>query len=184
MAEQAAALETCMHPPGAGWDSRLPRDKRRWWGFFWIYNLVMALIALAWFWAMPHHEIPSRMRAVSPQEFHAEVEQFVRKHETAPDSGIVAVPPGEDAYIEARMWQWYPTLKLKAGQPYTIWLSSVDVSHSLVFPGGKHMIFDAIPGHMQGVRLTPLDPGTYLIYCAEFCGIGHQDMAGRLIVEP
>lgn len=173
---------TCMHPPAAGWDGRLPREKRNWWIFFWGYAVVTSLIALAWFWLEPNHEIPSKNQAISPTEYHAKVEAFVKKYETAPGSGIVEVPPGGDAYIEAGMWQWYPSLKLKAGQTYTIWLSSKDVSHSIAI-SEQHLIFDVIPGHMQGVTITPKKPGTYLLYCTEYCGLGHQDMGGRLIIE-
>jgi cytochrome c oxidase subunit 2 len=182
-AEPLESLYTALHEPGPGWDDRLPRDKRRWWVFFWLYSAVMAIIALAWFWLEPQHEIPWRNRAVSPAAFQQQVDAFVAKYRVSPNSDVVQVPPGQDAYLEGRMWQWYPTLELKSGVPYTIWLSSTDVTHSLVI-GGQHLVFDAVPGHEYGVRLTPGKPGTYLLYCAEYCGLGHQDMAGRLIVTP
>jgi cytochrome c oxidase subunit II len=172
-----------MHPPGDGWDGRMPREKRNWWFFFWGFTILTSLIALAWFYVAPDHEIPMKQEATSPAEFHAEVAAFVKQYETTPGSGIVAVPPGQDAYLEGRMWQWYPILQLKAGQKYTIWLSSVDVTHALVI-GEQHLIFDAVPGHKFGITLTPDKPGTYLIYCAEFCGLGHQNMASRIIVTP
>lgn len=185
MSANAETIRTAMHLPAEGWDDRLPPTKKKWWVFFWAYNLVIALIALAWFWIAPNNTIPEKHLATSPAAFRAEVQAFVEKYETAPGSKVVAVPAGEDAYLMGQMWQWYPTLKLKAGQPTTIWLSSVDVTHTLVLRGGgQHLIFDAVPGHKYGVTITPDQPGEYLIYCAEFCGIGHQDMAGRIIVEP
>ncbi len=182
MAANLEALQTAMHPPEAGWDGRLPKAKRNWWIVFWVYSLGIALFSAAWFWIAPNHEIPQLNQPISPEAFHAEVVEFAKKYETAPGSGIVAPPPGGEAFLEGGMWNWYPTLKLKAGQTYTIWLSSKDVTHSLII-GEQHLVFDAIPGHKYGIRLTPDKPGTYLIYCAEFCGLGHQNMGGRIIVE-
>ena len=179
----AQTLNTAMHTPLTGWDDRLPRSKRNWWIFFWVYSLVMAAIAGAWFIVAPDHGIPYKNQSMSPTEFHARVQDFVKQYETAPNSGIVRVPPGQDAYLEGKMWGWYPILELKAGQPYTIWVSSTDVDHTVSF-GAQPLLFDVIPGHVYGITLTPDKPGTYLIYCAEYCGLGHQDMASRLIVTP
>lgn len=188
MSQNVESLQTCMNLPVDGWDGRLPVEKRRWWVFFWSFAIFSSLFALAWFYIAPDHEIPMKNEATTPAEFHADVAAFVKKYETAPNSGIVSVPPGQDAFLEGRMWQWYPTLQLKAGQKYTIWLSSVDVDHSLALGGlglqGQQLIFDAIPGHKYGITITPEKPGTYLLYCTEYCGLGHQDMGGRLIVVP
>jgi cytochrome c oxidase subunit II len=183
MAAAPENLETCMNPPAEGWDARLPAEKRNWWFFFLGYSLVIGLVALAWFWVAPNHEIPNTTQAIEPVEFHAQVAEFVRKFETAPGSGVVYVPKGQDIYVEGHMWQWYPSLKLKAGETYRIWLSSVDVTHTFTI-AEQRILIDAVPGHMYGITITPDTPGTYLLYCSEFCGLGHQNMSGRLIVEP
>lgn len=184
MAAQPTPLHTCLNEPAPDWDGRLPRSKRNWWLFFWANALVMALIAALWFVVFPNHEIPNANRSATPAAFHQMVEEFVSKYETAPGSGIVRVPPGVDAYLEGRMWGWYPVLELKAGRTYTIWLSSVDVVHTLEIAVPARLEFDAVPGHMYGLTLTPTTPGNYLIYCGEYCGLGHQDMASRIIVDP
>lgn len=172
-----------MHPPHESWDARLPKEKRTWWLYFWIFSLVIAAIPLAWFYIAPNHEVPGQNMRVEPAEFHSMVTDWVKKNETSPGSGIVELKPGQPAYLEARMWSWYPVLKMKAGQTYTIWLSSMDVTHTLSI-GGQHLMFDAMPGHMYGLTFTPDKPGTYLIYCSEFCGIGHQAMGSKIIVDP
>jgi cytochrome c oxidase subunit 2 len=33
------------------------------------------------------------------------------------------------------------------------------------------------------LTIKPQSPGTYPIVCNEFCGIGHQSMVGKIIVE-
>jgi heme/copper-type cytochrome/quinol oxidase subunit 2 len=34
------------------------------------------------------------------------------------------------------------------------------------------------------VALTPLRPGTFVFSRNRFCGDGHEDMTGELVVEP
>jgi heme/copper-type cytochrome/quinol oxidase subunit 2 len=29
-----------------------------------------------------------------------------------------------------------------------------------------------------------VQPGTYSFKCSEFCGMGHRDMKGQIVVEP
>lgn len=85
----------------------------------------------------------------------------------------------------ASQWQWrfaYPgadgateILHLPAGEPVDIAVSSTDVIHSFWVPrlGGK---IDAIPGHINVIRLQADEPGIYRGICAEYCGQGHDTM--------
>src|SRR3972149_4564649 len=94
----------------------------------------------------------------------------------------VRVPPGEDAYLPSRMWSFYPDLILKKGQTYTIWYSSVDVVHNPQI-SEQLLSFQAVPGHAQGGTLPPNTTGTFLVYCGEYCGLGHHGMRGKIVVE-
>ena len=106
--------------------------------------------------------------------------------------------PGEPGLlrVEARPQQWvwefrYPgvegattgTLHLPAGRPVDVAVIGTDVIHSFWVPrlGGK---IDAIPGHVNVIRLSADRPGTYGGVCAEFCGTGHADMAFTVIAHP
>ena len=104
-------------------------------------------------------------------------------------------PPGL-LRVEARPQQWvwefrYPgvegattgTLHLPAGRPVDVAVIGTDVIHSFWVPrlGGK---IDAIPGHVNVIRLSADRPGTYGGVCAEFCGTGHADMAFTVIAHP
>ncbi len=89
--------------------------------------------------------------------------------------------------IEARpeQWRWrfrYPdgretedVLHLPAGRPVDIRVVGGDVIHSFWVPrlAGK---IDAIPGHVNTIRVEADRPGTFGGVCSEFCGIGHTDM--------
>jgi cytochrome c oxidase subunit 2 len=105
--------------------------------------------------------------------------------------------PGARERIEAegRQWRWtfrYPgeggvetadVLHLPAGVPVDIAVSSVDVIHSFWIPRFTGKI-DAIPGHVNVLRIEADEPGRYEGQCSEFCGIGHTRMRFAVIVHP
>jgi cytochrome c oxidase subunit II len=101
--------------------------------------------------------------------------------------------PGEKETLQielrAHQWWWefrYPDgpggylysaneLRMPAGRPVDILISSGDVIHSFWLPrlGGK---LDAIPGHVNVLRLQADRPGEFYGQCAEFCGAQHSRM--------
>jgi cytochrome c oxidase subunit 2 len=94
------------------------------------------------------------------------------------------VPPGEDAYVVASRYAFYPELVLRAGEPYRIWVSSTDALHGFsIVGGGQNINLEVAPQHVFGGTFTPEKPGEYLIVCNEYCGLGHHLMKGRITVE-
>ena len=70
---------------------------------------------------------------------------------------------------------------LKAGLLVKLVLRSFDVAHSFYLVDFDFKI-DVIPGHANTYWLQPLQPGDYLIRCAEFCGAPHWTMTASLHV--
>lgn len=99
--------------------------------------------------------------------------------------GLRNVP--EDALeikATARMWSWqfeYPDgrreskLYVPVGKPVKVTMTSVDVLHSFFAPAFR-IKRDTVPGMETYVWFTATEPGTYDIFCAEYCGLGHADM--------
>lgn len=173
---------TALDPPPQNWDGPLPRDKRGWLWILFIWSAALLGVTFAWFF-LGQQNVPSLKRETTPAAFEREVQAFIARYETEPGSGIVEVPPGEDAYLMGEMWNFSSALKLKAGHEYIIWYSSRDVVHNPII-AGQRLTFTMVPGYAYGIRITPTEPGEYLVYCAEYCGLGHQEMATRLIIEP
>ena len=82
-------------------------------------------------------------------------------------------------------------IRVKAGQPVTVRLTSLDNSHH-TDGGGKHqwavdeldVSIIAPPEGVNFATFTPDDPGTYTFYCDICCGgRANPTMQGTLIVE-
>jgi cytochrome c oxidase subunit 2 len=106
---------------------------------------------------------------------------------------IDAVQPGGiNIRVVAFRWQWQVTytdagvtdtgtdqhpleLVLPVNTPIHVTLESLDVNHAFFLPA---FLFkrDAIPGHQTTFDIQISEPGTYPGACAEFCGLGHDDM--------
>lgn len=82
-------------------------------------------------------------------------------------------------------------LRLPVDRPVTLRLASTDVIHSFWVPmlGGKRDV-NPVPVVREGrepkynyLYFTPLETGSYMGQCAEFCGEAHAFMAMRVVVE-
>ena len=87
---------------------------------------------------------------------------------------------------EARQWAWTfryadapgrvseGVLHIPAGRPVNVRITSTDVIHSFWVPrlAGK---LDAIPGHVNVLRIEATGPGTFAGQSAEFSGPGYRE---------
>ena len=73
-------------------------------------------------------------------------------------------------------------LRLPAGRAVQLGLESADVIHSFWVPtlGGK---MDLVPGRVNRLVITALEPGVHRGVCAEYCGTQHARMALHVVVE-
>lgn len=95
------------------------------------------------------------------------------------------VPPGAmDVQVTARMFSWtftYPNgkkspyLAVPVGGPVKLDLKSTDVIHSFYAPAFR-IKMDAVPGMNTYAWFRAERAGTYDVYCAEYCGVGHSRM--------
>ena len=101
--------------------------------------------------------------------------------------------------VTAKMWWWEVRyhdpasgreivganeIRIPAGRPVYLGLTSQDVIHSLWIPAlnGK---MDTVPGRVTGLRLQADKPGVYRGQCAEYCGAQHARMALHVVaLEP
>jgi cytochrome c oxidase subunit 2 len=71
---------------------------------------------------------------------------------------------------------------LRTGQPVVLEFESLDFIHGFNIPDLK-IRADLPPGQITRVRLTPPKPGVYDFLCDNFCGAGHEQMNGKIVVK-
>jgi cytochrome c oxidase subunit II len=111
--------------------------------------------------------------------------QFVSLH--SPPKGAM------DVYVQGKKWMWkfaYPdgpsaldVLRVPAGRPVRLLITSRDVIHSLYIPALR-LKQDALPGRYTDAWFQADQPGRYQIFCAEYCGLSHSGMLAELVVMP
>src|SRR5579859_1927645 len=106
---------------------------------------------------------------------------------TAPFADTALVKTGPNAYsvhMLAHLWAWTPSpLHVPQGAAITFYITSSDVVHGFEVQDTT-INMTAMPGIVGSVTYTFDHAGTYNIVCNEFCGIEHQGMIGRIIVDP
>jgi len=102
-------------------------------------------------------------------------------------------PPGDSMEIQAigRQWMWkfeHPggqaeinDLHVPAGQNIMINMISQDVIHSLYLPALRIQM-ETLPNRYTQVWFKADRPGTYRLYCSEYCGTDHSKMDGNLTI--
>ncbi len=73
-------------------------------------------------------------------------------------------------------------MHLLIDQPVKVNLRSKDVLHDFYVPNFRAKM-DLIPGQITYFWFTPTVLGTFDIACAEYCGIGHYNMRGQIVVD-
>jgi len=102
--------------------------------------------------------------------------------------------PPSDAmpiYVTAKQWMWkfsYPdgrasmdVLTVPVNRPVKLIMTSRDVIHSFYVPAFR-MKHDVVPGRYYTAWFQANTPGVYDVECAEYCGVSHSRMLGKVQV--
>jgi len=79
--------------------------------------------------------------------------------------------------VDAKMFEFNPSIiTVKEGEKIRIKMNNLDVEHSIYIPELDVHIHD------EG-EFVAGKKGTFIFYCHSYCGSGHENMKGVLIVE-
>jgi cytochrome c oxidase subunit II len=108
----------------------------------------------------------------------------------------VTTPPDNalQIYGVGKQWMWkfqhmeghreINELHVPVGTPVKVTLTSEDVIHSFYVPDFRTKT-DVLPGRYTTVWFQATRPGSYRLYCAEYCGTKHSGMIGWIrALEP
>src|SRR3984893_5037619 len=93
-----------------------------------------------------------------------------------------AEPAERVIHITAKKFEFSPdSITLKKGEPVVFEISSGDSKHgfSLHAFGVRS---DVWPGKVSRIRFTPDKTGKFSFSCDVFCGDGHEEMTGTVVV--
>ena len=105
----------------------------------------------------------------------------------------IYTPPANamNIYVVGKQWMWkaeHPggqheinALHVPIGQPIQLTMISQDVFHSFSIPDFR-VKREAIPGRYTTVWFEPTTPGTYHLFCTQYCGTQHSGMIGEVDV--
>ena len=104
-------------------------------------------------------------------------------------------PPSDstEVYVVAKQWMWkvehaegereINELHVPVGRDIKLIMTSQDVIHSFFVPAFR-IKQDVLPGRYTVAWFRATKPGTYHLFCAEYCGTWHSGMVGSVIVMP
>ena len=99
-------------------------------------------------------------------------------------TGDYASVQTEDTIIKivAKKFDYTPNeIKLKKSVPVILEFTTLDVFMGFKVPD-LGVRADIIPGKVSRLRLVPDKVGTFPFVCDVFCGSGHEDMTGTIVV--
>ncbi|MFI5154219.1 MAG: cytochrome c oxidase subunit II [Chitinophagales bacterium] len=86
-------------------------------------------------------------------------------------------------FAVAQMWQFLPAeIYIPVGSTVDFYLTSKDVVHGFNIYN-KNVNMMAIYGGINKTTVKFDEPGVYKIVCHEYCGVGHQNMQGEIVVN-
>ncbi len=108
----------------------------------------------------------------------------------------MAKVPGDvfEIHVIGKQWMWkvqHPSgrkeideLHVPKGRAVELTMTSQDVIHSFFVPAFR-VKQDVIPGRYSHEWFVPGRVGTYHLFCSQYCGTGHAEMAGTVyVMEP
>jgi cytochrome c oxidase subunit II len=102
-------------------------------------------------------------------------------------------PPRDstEVYVVAKQWMWkiehaegqreINELHVPVGRDVRLIMTSQDVIHSFFVPAFR-MKQDVVPGRYTIAWFRATKPGTYHLFCSQYCGTQHSAMIGDVVV--
>jgi cytochrome c oxidase subunit 2 len=138
--------------------------------------LVAMMVVTGLHWAaMP----PSRVETVDVRTLHLQGEFIDANLGTAVDEGNQVT-----VRVVAQQYSFEPPcLAVPADTPVTFRATSADAIHGFVI-GTTNANTMLVPGFVTTFTTSFHDPGTVLMPCHEYCGVGHEGMWAHVQVLP
>lgn len=128
---------------------------------------------------------PSREPSLPEREVAPPEEQLAASQGTFPLPTVEVVNGRAERTIHmgVRQYAWEPAmLTVKKGELVRLIVHNADVMHGLVIPELGVMNVD-IPPDGAVIEFVADKLGTFEFFCSYYCGEGHMEMQGKIVVE-
>jgi cytochrome c oxidase subunit 2 len=86
--------------------------------------------------------------------------------------------------VSAERFKFTPgVIELKVGETVVLELTTLDRKHGFQAPD-LNVDETVEPGKVTRVRIVATKAGNFPFHCTVFCGSGHEEMAGEIVVKP
>jgi len=99
-----------------------------------------------------------------------------------PSTEVVNGVTERTIHIGVRQWEWDPkTIQAKEGESVRLIVHNADVKHGLAIP--ELGVNEDIPPDGAVITFKATKKGTFEFFCSVYCGEGHMEMRGKIIIE-
>ena len=166
------------------WKERLHGVEITWITIAFLWGILMFGIMVYWH-INGEQNLSNEAYRVNPEAYaekvEAAAEAFTVREDEESGYPVVRPLPGSDVYMLARLWEWWPVLELEKGKEYRLHLSSLDWMHGFSLQPAN-INLQIHPNYEMVLTVKPDQAGVFHVVCNEFCGIGHHQMVGKIIV--
>lgn len=99
-----------------------------------------------------------------------------------PSTEVVNGVTERTIHIGVRQFEWDPkVIRAQQGELARLVVHNADVKHGLAIP--ELGVNEDIPPDGAVITFKATKKGTFDFFCSVYCGVGHAEMQGRIIVE-
>lgn len=135
---------------------------------------------------VPYDEIADPLDVVSNQTVSVSLGGLAAENSDSFPAPTVEVVHGRaerTIHMGVRQYAWDPSVILvKQGELVRLIVHNADVQHGLVIPDLNVLNID-IPPEGAVIEFVASKTGTFVFFCSYYCGEGHSEMRGKIIVE-
>ncbi len=153
-----------IQPPARAiwWKQPLDRVEGTWIAIALVWSLIMFAMMPLWH-IYGKQNLSNEAYRTTPEAFMAKTLAMVNEHTVRTETN-------------------QPILELEKGQTYRLHIASMDWQHGFSLQP-VNINTQILPGYEMVLTITPDTSGDQTIICNEFCGIGHHNMVGRILVK-
>lgn len=131
-----------------------------------------------------HAEATDAHPEAEATDAHAE-EEATDAHAETEAAGPAAEDEPIDVYLMAMRFYYHPqVLRLERDVPYRFRVMSMEVTHGVsIHTGFAGHIMRRPARVLAEMVMTFPEKGEFMVYCTVYCGAGHDQMKGKIIVE-